>query len=448
MALGQALPRWQGLGVSPGIVAGPAHLIRTEGDFVATEEAAGAILVVRHATPAIFPSLVRARAAVCETGGMLSHLAILSRELGKPCVTGLRGIVDALEAGALLRVDGTAGVVEVLSPGRHESDGVSAPAAGPAPPPAPDALTPLLQFGTFSLAFEHTRSRFDLEVAVRVAALVSLPMTVGGGHAAWEFAITDNRVLVATAALRATTATLVEGFAGGSLRSGRLRDRYLALCTWPSWTTLADPPLDPGRLRRALRRFVELNQLTWIAGVAKEPLTERYRFFLEERLANVEATTREQLLLDSLIMPDRSYIMRSWLHERGAPTVWSTVGMGDHRGEVAAARTLTDEAHRRREGALRRLAEALGEPSFARAMRYVDTLDDLVDLTERKNSDLHRCGRALFGDERMREAIAQLIGIGRTDGTGLRSADDSRDAVEHVLTQLKEGGALEPMTED
>jgi phosphoenolpyruvate synthase/pyruvate phosphate dikinase len=76
---------WQGLGASPGIAHGRAHVIRTERDF--TEVTEEDILVLRHATPAVLPCLIRARAAICETGGRLCHLAVLARELRKRAMT-------------------------------------------------------------------------------------------------------------------------------------------------------------------------------------------------------------------------------------------------------------------------------------------------------------------------------------------------------------------------
>ncbi len=155
---------WQGLSASPGKAAGKAHVIRTEQDLEATEK--HCILVARHATPALFPSLVEAQAAVCETGGVLNHLAVLARELGKPCVTNLPGIVAALETGMELRVDGTKGVVEVITP--RQQAGVSVAHAEN----MELALIPIFQFGLFSAAFEQIQAFFDIEMVVRAAALV------------------------------------------------------------------------------------------------------------------------------------------------------------------------------------------------------------------------------------------------------------------------------------
>jgi pyruvate, water dikinase len=94
---------WRGTGASAGVATGTARIIYTEKDFTYVDSQD--ILVARHATPDLYPSLVRAKAAICETGGRLCHLAVLAREMGKPCVTGLPNILDSITPGSRIRVD-------------------------------------------------------------------------------------------------------------------------------------------------------------------------------------------------------------------------------------------------------------------------------------------------------------------------------------------------------
>ena len=70
----------------------------------------GEVLVCRATSPAWVPVLARAAAVVTEVGGVLSHAAIVARELGVPAVTGVTGARD-LPDGALVVVDGAAGTV-------------------------------------------------------------------------------------------------------------------------------------------------------------------------------------------------------------------------------------------------------------------------------------------------------------------------------------------------
>jgi rifampicin phosphotransferase len=53
-------------------------------------------------------------ALVTDSGGLLSHAAIVSREYGIPGVVGTRDATTLIHDGALVRVDGAAGAVEIL----------------------------------------------------------------------------------------------------------------------------------------------------------------------------------------------------------------------------------------------------------------------------------------------------------------------------------------------
>jgi pyruvate,water dikinase len=61
------------------------------------------------------PLFVQAKALVMETGGVLSHGAIVAREFGLPAVAGLPDIYRHIKTGQRLRVDGGTGSVAVLS---------------------------------------------------------------------------------------------------------------------------------------------------------------------------------------------------------------------------------------------------------------------------------------------------------------------------------------------
>jgi pyruvate,water dikinase len=68
--------------------------------------------------PDWLPTLRRAAAVVTEGGGMTCHAAIVSRELGVPCVVGARAATTVLHDGQVVTVDGTTGAVvtEVRTP--------------------------------------------------------------------------------------------------------------------------------------------------------------------------------------------------------------------------------------------------------------------------------------------------------------------------------------------
>jgi rifampicin phosphotransferase len=101
----------RGSGASPGVAQGPARLISAPADFERVQP--GDVLVALTTTPAwtpLFPSLA---GLVTETGGILSHAAIVAREYGIPAVVGASQATDIIPEGAQVRVDGSAGVVEV-----------------------------------------------------------------------------------------------------------------------------------------------------------------------------------------------------------------------------------------------------------------------------------------------------------------------------------------------
>jgi phosphohistidine swiveling domain-containing protein len=99
----------KGTGVSPGTVEGRACVVRSLDEIEALES--GDVLVCPMTSPAWTPWLALIAGAVVETGGMLSHTAILAREYGIPCVTNARHATALIPHGATVRVDGTTGRV-------------------------------------------------------------------------------------------------------------------------------------------------------------------------------------------------------------------------------------------------------------------------------------------------------------------------------------------------
>jgi pyruvate,water dikinase len=103
---------FQGAGVSPGEVEGRACVVRGLNEL--ERLAPGDILVCHTTSPAWTPWLGLIAGAVVETGGMLSHTAILAREYGVPCVVNVRDAVTRIPDGCHLRIDGGTGVVRLL----------------------------------------------------------------------------------------------------------------------------------------------------------------------------------------------------------------------------------------------------------------------------------------------------------------------------------------------
>nr|WP_222932804.1 pyruvate, phosphate dikinase [Nocardia yunnanensis] len=103
-------PLARGESACPGLASGT---VVTDPDEAETRAAAGEdVILVRPTTsPDDLHGMIAARAVVTELGGTTSHAALVSRELGRPCVVGCGpGVVAAL-AGRTVTVDGEAGLV-------------------------------------------------------------------------------------------------------------------------------------------------------------------------------------------------------------------------------------------------------------------------------------------------------------------------------------------------
>lgn len=74
--------------------------------------APGEILVARHTDPGWIAVFANAAGVIAERGSLLSHSAIVAREMGVPCVVSLKGVTQWLRTGDVVRLDGGAGTVE------------------------------------------------------------------------------------------------------------------------------------------------------------------------------------------------------------------------------------------------------------------------------------------------------------------------------------------------
>jgi pyruvate,water dikinase len=102
-----------GIAASSGSYTGPVRIIRDEAEFDRLR--AGDVLVCPVTSPVwsvLFPSI---GALVTDTGGTLSHPAIIAREYGVPAVVNTGRGTSALRDGQVVTVDGSAGIVRIVS---------------------------------------------------------------------------------------------------------------------------------------------------------------------------------------------------------------------------------------------------------------------------------------------------------------------------------------------
>ena len=96
-----------GAAASPGIATGPVRLVYDASDIGKVK--VGDVLVAEITTPDYVPAMKRAVAIVTDRGGRTAHAAIVSRELGIPCVVGTGKAMATLKDGQIITVDGATG---------------------------------------------------------------------------------------------------------------------------------------------------------------------------------------------------------------------------------------------------------------------------------------------------------------------------------------------------
>jgi phosphohistidine swiveling domain-containing protein len=109
---GSATQSFEGLAASPGVAEGPARVVDSPEEFDSVAD--GDVLVCKMTNPAWVVVFTKVAGLVTDSGGVGSHPAVLSREFGIPAVVGTSVATERIATGDRLRVDGSAGTVEVL----------------------------------------------------------------------------------------------------------------------------------------------------------------------------------------------------------------------------------------------------------------------------------------------------------------------------------------------
>jgi pyruvate,water dikinase len=114
----------RGLGAAPGAASGTVRRVAEIADGEKLQE--GEVLVTHMTAPDWVPLMRKASAIVTDSGGMTCHAAIVSRELGIPCVVGTADATKVLRDGEVVTVDATKGAVT------EGARAIAPAAAGPA----------------------------------------------------------------------------------------------------------------------------------------------------------------------------------------------------------------------------------------------------------------------------------------------------------------------------
>ncbi|MCC6223440.1 MAG: PEP-utilizing protein [Thermoleophilia bacterium] len=109
----ETLDRITGLAASPGVAEGTARLVSSLDESDQVKD--GEILVCRMTNPAWVVLFTKISGLVTDAGGVASHPAVVSREFGIPAVVGASIATERISTGDRIRVNGSTGVVEILT---------------------------------------------------------------------------------------------------------------------------------------------------------------------------------------------------------------------------------------------------------------------------------------------------------------------------------------------
>jgi phosphoenolpyruvate synthase/pyruvate phosphate dikinase len=115
-----------GTSAHPGKARGPARIIRAGYDnFDALHHLIAAVqkgdfLVAETTSPELMPACQKAGGIITDQGGMLSHAAIVSRELNIPCIVGTSNATEAIKDNDVVEVDADRGVVHIIERARRD----------------------------------------------------------------------------------------------------------------------------------------------------------------------------------------------------------------------------------------------------------------------------------------------------------------------------------------
>ena len=74
----------------------------------------GGILVAPMTTPEYIFAMKKSIAVITDTGGLMSHAAVVSRELGIPCIVGTKIATKVLKDGDMVEVDANRGIIKII----------------------------------------------------------------------------------------------------------------------------------------------------------------------------------------------------------------------------------------------------------------------------------------------------------------------------------------------
>jgi len=107
----------EGIPASPGLAEGRAKVVFSA--LEALEKISdGDILITPMTDPDYVIAMMKSAGVITNFGGILCHAAIVSRELGKPCIVGTKVATEVIKEGERILMDGTTGKIYLLEESR------------------------------------------------------------------------------------------------------------------------------------------------------------------------------------------------------------------------------------------------------------------------------------------------------------------------------------------
>lgn len=95
--------------VSPGQVTGTVKVVKNSTDVNKIEP--GDIMVVSQSSPAFAIGVMNASGLICEKGGIMTHICIVAKELGIPCITQVKNATQLLQENSFITLNTAEGII-------------------------------------------------------------------------------------------------------------------------------------------------------------------------------------------------------------------------------------------------------------------------------------------------------------------------------------------------
>jgi len=100
----------KGIFASPGAISGKAFVVNDDQTDL-SQMARNDILVIKYSTPMYFELFLKSSAILTEVGGITCHAAGLARELNKPCIVSVQGLLETIKTGDVITINANKGEV-------------------------------------------------------------------------------------------------------------------------------------------------------------------------------------------------------------------------------------------------------------------------------------------------------------------------------------------------